>query len=77
VRWMTWRAISASPYSREVFVELAGEIFDPLVSDVSFQVRIAALEKLGPLIAELGRDHTSEALVDHFVSMARRCRLTR
>jgi len=56
--------------SREAFVGLAMEIFESLANDVSFQVRTASLEKLGPIIAELGNANTSESLVDHFVSMA-------
>jgi serine/threonine-protein phosphatase 4 regulatory subunit 1 len=57
-------------FSRETFVKVAHDLFEPLANDVSFQVRTAALEKLGPLVAELGGEHTSAALVDHFVSMS-------
>jgi serine/threonine-protein phosphatase 4 regulatory subunit 1 len=38
-------------FSRETFVKVAHDLFEPLANDVSFQVRTAALEKLGPLVA--------------------------
>lgn len=55
---------------QDAFAAFAQELFETLANDVSLQVRTGMLENLGPLIAELGRERTSESLVDHFVSMA-------
>ena len=45
---------------RDAFAAFAQEVFETLANDVSLQVRTGMLENLGPLIAELGRERTSE-----------------
>ncbi|TYZ61471.1 hypothetical protein PybrP1_004679 [[Pythium] brassicae (nom. inval.)] len=45
-------------------------LFQAFVSDSSRWVRMAAFQNLGPFIAALEREHVTDELVDHFLSMA-------
>lgn len=45
-------------------------LFDSFVKDTSRWVRMAAFQNLGPFLAALEREHVTDELVDHFLSMA-------